>query len=76
MVPLREVPWRGNALVAADADVPAAGFGLEHAAMLWEKGGPALAETLDAVKMTADWYTEKQQRDATLALWKNLTQND
>jgi hypothetical protein len=68
--PQREVPWQGNSLVVADADVPAAANALELAAAWLEAGSPELAELRKNSAATVAEYTVEKQREAVLALWR------
>jgi hypothetical protein len=70
--PQREVPWQGNSLVVADADVPAAANALELAAAWLEAGSPELAELRKNSAATVAEYTVEKQREAVLALWREV----
>ncbi|GFM36546.1 glycosyltransferase family 1 protein [Desulfovibrio psychrotolerans] len=72
--PLREVPWQGNALVAADADVPAAVNGLETAARWLETDAPQLAALRANAARTVSHYTLESQRQAVLELWRQAAE--
>lgn len=72
--PLREVPWQGNALVAADADVPAAVNGLETAARWLETDAPQLVALRANAARTVEHYTLESQRQAVLELWRQATE--
>lgn len=71
-VPLRDVPWGGNAFPAADHDVFGAAEGLERAARLWIDGGEALERALANARTTAAAYAPPQRRTALTALWPQL----
>jgi hypothetical protein len=70
--PLREAPWGGNGLYAADADVPGAVFALEAALDIFARGGEELAALRRAGQMTAAAYSLEAQEDAVTALWSAL----
>jgi len=69
---LRDVPWGGNGLYAADADVMAAALGLERAASWAATGDPRYAEALTQARITAEAYSLDRQREAVLDLWPRL----
>ena len=71
-VPLRDVPWGGNAFVAADHDVFGAADGLERAVRLWTDGGEALRRARENARATAAAYAPSQRRAALAALWPKL----
>ena len=70
--PQREVPWQGNSLVVADADVPAAANALELAAAWLETGSPELAALRKNSAATVAEYTVEKQREAVMALWREV----
>ncbi len=66
--PLRPVSWQGNALVTADADVPAAVLCLDKA-ISWMETRPAqLASALDNARTTVHHYSLARQQEAILEL--------
>jgi hypothetical protein len=71
-LPLREVPWGGNGLWAADGDVLGAALALEGAVNLWRAGGPGLEEVLANGAATAAAYGLDAQREAVLETWQGL----
>ncbi|MBU1230079.1 MAG: glycosyltransferase family 1 protein [Proteobacteria bacterium] len=70
--PLREVPWGGNGLWSADADILGAALHLKTAAGWLLAGSPHLARTLANARATAEAYTLDAQRAAVLGLWQRL----
>ena len=68
-VPLRDVAWGGNGLIAADHDVFGAVDCLERAAGLWTRGGAGLAAALENGRLTAAAYHPARKREALAALW-------
>lgn len=68
---LRDVPWGGNGMYAADADVAAVVMGLEQV-VSWIPGNPLYGATAEAALQTASAYGEDRQRKATLDLWDAL----
>ncbi len=72
--PLREVPWQGNALVAADADVAAAANGLELAARWLAEDAPELAGLRAQAAATVAEYTVEKQQEAVWSLWHDAAQ--
>ena len=71
-VPLRPVPWGGNACISADHDVFGAVTGLERLSDLWRAGGPALDAALDNARATAAAYAPEVRRAALPAIWAGL----
>ncbi|MCK9240511.1 glycosyltransferase family 1 protein [Desulfocurvus sp.] len=72
-LPQRPVPWGGQGLFCADADVLGAAQALETA-VRWVAGNhPALAGALDAARATAAAYSPEAQRREVLAAWDALT---
>ncbi|WP_461211457.1 glycosyltransferase [Desulfocurvus sp. DL9XJH121] len=67
--PLRETPWGGNGLYAADADVAAAALALERAVAWAAQGAPQYAAMRQAALETARAYGLDEQRKAVLELW-------
>ncbi|MGE4298726.1 MAG: glycosyltransferase family 1 protein [Desulfovibrionaceae bacterium] len=67
--PLRDVPWDGNGLWAADADVPAAALALEEAVRWLRTGDPRATDALAACRATAQAYAEAAQAERLAALW-------
>lgn len=74
--PLRDVPWEGNALVVADADVAAAANAVEMAADWLEQGTDALVALRRNSAATVAEYTVEKQRSAVLALWAQAEKNE
>ena len=72
-VPLRDVPWGGNACIAADHDVFGAVVGLERLIDRWSEGGPALDAALDNARATAAAYAPEVRRAALAAIWAELS---
>ena len=70
--PLRAVPWGGNGLWSADADIFGAALHLQAAAELFASQSPLLAPTLKNARATAQAHTLETQRAAVLALWQRL----
>lgn len=70
--PLRAVPWGGNGLWSADADILGAALHLKTAATWMLEGNPILSATLANARATADAYTLDAQRQSVLALWSHL----
>jgi len=70
--PLRKVPWGGNGLWSADADILGAARHLETAASWVLDGHPNLAAALANARATADAYTLDAQRECVLDLWADL----
>lgn len=73
--PLREVPWGGNGLWCADADVFDAALLLEQA-VEWIRGAtPETAAMRDATlanaRTTADAYSLEKHRQNVLDIWNN-----
>ncbi|UZP66368.1 glycosyltransferase family 1 protein [Desulfovibrio mangrovi] len=68
--PQREVPWQGNSLIVADADVAAAANGLELTAGWLESGAPELMALRQNSAATVAAYTVEKQREAVLGLWR------
>ncbi len=68
--PLRDASWQGNALVTADADVPAAANALELAAQWLEEDSPALHSLRGQAVRTLEEYTVHSQRRTVLTLWE------
>lgn len=66
--PLRDVPWQGNALVVADADVPGAVMALDTAVSWIETRPPELAAALDNARTTVHHYSLDRQKEAVLEL--------
>ena len=71
--PLREVPWGGNGLWSADADVLDAALNLETALDWWKTRAGELSLALKAGQETARAYGQDRQRDQVLDLWRRLT---
>lgn len=71
-LPQRPVPWGGNGLFCADADVLGAAQALETAARWVAGGDPALTRTVDAALATAAAYGPQAQRREVLAAWDAL----
>ena len=71
--PLRHVPWGGNGLWSADADVLDAALNLETALDWWRTRAGELSLALRAGQETARAYGLDRQRDQVLDLWKRLT---
>ena len=70
--PLREVPWGGNGLYAADADVAAAALALERAAR-WVAGDDERFARMRAQALaTASAYGVEAQRQAVLDVWRGF----
>jgi len=67
--PLREVPWGGNGLWSADADILGAARHLELAARWWLEADPRLGPTLDNARATARAHGLDAQRANVLDLW-------
>lgn len=74
--PLREVPWGGNGLYAADADVTGAAFALEHAIRMIAAADPRVDTLRQAGLHTAATYDLAAQRDALLTLWARAAEGD
>jgi glycosyltransferase involved in cell wall biosynthesis len=70
--PVRDVPWGGNGLWSADADVLGAALHLALACRWWLEADPRLAPTLDNASKTAAAYSLDAQRRAVLDLWAGL----
>lgn len=78
--PLRPVPWGGNGLWSADADILGAALHLKRAVELLLSGSAAdagplaatLAATLDNCRATADAYSLEAQRQTVLEFWTRL----
>ncbi|MFW5489497.1 MAG: glycosyltransferase family 1 protein [Desulfovibrio sp.] len=66
--PLRSVPWQGNALVVADADVPGAVMALDKAVGWVETDAPQWQIALENARRTVQHYTLDHQRKAVLEL--------
>ncbi|MBU1002427.1 MAG: glycosyltransferase family 1 protein [Proteobacteria bacterium] len=69
---LREVPWGGNGLYAADADVAAVALALEQAVSWVAQADPRYVLALENARATASAYSIAQQRAAALELWPTL----
>lgn len=67
--PLREVPWGGNGLWSADADILGAALHLGLTARWFLEGSPLLAPTLESARATAAAYGLDAQRASLLDLW-------
>lgn len=70
--PLCDVPWGGNGLYAADADVMAAALALEAAVGWAHCGDPRYTAAVDAALATAQAYSTEHQRQSVLALWREF----
>jgi hypothetical protein len=70
--PLRDVPWGGNGLFSADADVLGAALHLREAARWVLDRDPRLAAALDNARATAQSYGLDAQRRGVLELWTRL----
>jgi hypothetical protein len=70
--PLRSVPWGGNGLWSADADILGAALHLKLAAEWLVEGSPRLSATLANARATADAYALDAQRQNVLDLWTRL----
>lgn len=74
--PLRQVPWGGNGLWSADADILGAALHLAHAARWFLSGTAADADSLGAIltncRATAASYSLESQRRNVLELWTRL----
>ncbi|MGE4263445.1 MAG: glycosyltransferase family 1 protein [Desulfovibrio sp.] len=70
--PLRSVPWGGNGLWSADADVLGAALHLKVAAEWFIEASPRLSATLANARATADAYSLDTQRQNVLDLWSRL----
>ncbi|MEG2172034.1 MAG: glycosyltransferase family 1 protein [Desulfovibrionaceae bacterium] len=68
-LPLRPVPWSGNGLYVADADVLGAAHALEEACQLLRCGGLALHALRQAAAQTAAAYSPQQQAASIAELW-------
>lgn len=66
--PLRDVPWGGNGLYAADADVMAAALALETAAHWAATGDERHRAAVSAALETARAYSVDAQREAIVGL--------
>ncbi|EPR41698.1 glycosyl transferase group 1 [Desulfovibrio sp. X2] len=72
---LRDVPWGGNGLWCADADVAAAVNGLVQAAAWWETGDARLGPALAAGQATARACSAQAQSEAVLTLWEEMSRD-
>lgn len=70
--PLRSVPWGGNGLWSADADVLGAALHLKVAAEWFVEASPRLSATLANARATADAYALDAQRRNVMDLWSRL----
>jgi hypothetical protein len=70
--PLRDVPWGGNGLWSADADILGAALHLKTAATWVLEGRHSLSAPLANARATADAYTLDVQRQNVLNLWTQL----
>lgn len=70
--PMRTVPWGGNSIIVADADVPGAALALDAACQLLRKGGPPLGAVRQQALATASHYSLDAQRSAVAELWKSF----
>lgn len=70
--PLPDVPWGGNGIFTADADIPGAALALEAACTLVRSGGSWLAQTRANAAATAAAYTLEAQGRAVAGVWKNI----
>jgi len=70
--PVRDVPWGGNGLWSADADILGAALHLKTAATWALADSPNLSTTLANARATADAYTLDIQRHSVLELWSRL----
>lgn len=70
--PVRRVPWGGNGLWSADADILGAALHLKIAAQWMLAGPPQLSATLAHARATADAYSLDAQRRDVLELWARL----
>lgn len=70
--PVREVPWGGNGLWSADADILGTALHLKIAARWLLDGHPLLAPTLHSARATAQAYGLDVQRAKVLELWSRL----
>lgn len=70
--PLREVPWGGNGLWSADADILGAALHLKTAAEWFVDGNPHLAPILENARATAAAHTLDAQRESVLDLWQRF----
>ncbi len=69
---LRDVPWEGNGLWCADADVLDLALSLEEAVGWVSSGDPHHAAAVAAARQTAEAYGLAEQRKNILAVWKEL----
>lgn len=70
--PVREVPWGGNGLWSADADILGAALHLKTAASWFTQGSPHLQPALAAARATAQAHDLDAQRAAVLELWRQF----
>lgn len=70
--PMRDVPWGGNSIVLADADVAGAMLALDATCQLLRKGGAPLAALRQNALTTAAHYSLEAQRKALGALWASF----
>lgn len=76
-IPLRDVPWGGNGLFAADGDVVEAARNLVDAITMVRENsggktapsGADMAGILNAARATAAWYSLDAQREAVRSVW-------
>ncbi|MDK2955657.1 MAG: hypothetical protein PWQ57_1153 [Desulfovibrionales bacterium] len=73
--PLRDVPWAGNGLWSADADVLDAALNLERALEWWRRGAKELQETLQAAGQTAAAYSSQAFEANALDIFRSLAHN-
>ena len=70
--PLRDVPWGGNGIFVADADVPGAACAVEEALKLLFRGGPELAALRRNAAATAAAYSMDAQAEEVVRIWQSL----
>jgi len=74
-LPLRETPWEGNGLWAADGDVLAAAMALEQAIRWRATGDSRLGRVLDNAALTASWYSPERQRHEITTAWRRIEES-
>lgn len=67
---LRDVPWKGNGLYVADADVFGATLALEYAIHLVQTNGEKLISIKKEAKKTATAYSLQNHQDTVSQLWE------
>lgn len=72
--PMEELPWHGNGLWVADADVVAAALAVETALRWWHEGDPRLDAALQGGQLTAANYSLERLTESAVRLWHDLAQ--